>query len=111
MTQVVAKPKFVLKSMSIWGAIIQVVSMGIAVVKPLAEATGYTVPVEPGDVESIGNAGLAAIGAIGTLAGAFLGIWGRFRAGKTVQPISLTVNAPAQTVTVAKPPALGKSSG
>lgn len=100
-TQVVAvQPKFVLKSMTIWGAIMQVVSMGVAVVGPIADATGYSNPVQPGDVELIGNTGMAAIGAIGTLVGAFFGIWGRFRAGKNAQPVTMAPNAAPVTVVV-----------
>lgn len=111
MTQVVAQPKFVLKSMSIWGAITSVISMAIAVVGPIAEATGYSNPVQPGDVEVVSQAGASVIGALGTLAGSVLVIWGRFRAGKTAQPITITPNAPVQTITIAKPPAVGKSTG
>ena len=111
MTQVIAQPKFVLKSMSIWGALVSVLSTAYVVVGPILDATGVTVPVTPGDITTVGQAGGNAIAAVGALAGALLTIWGRFRAGKTAQPVSLTVNAAPESVTVVKPPAVGKSSG
>ncbi len=111
MTQVVAQPKFVLKSMSIWGALVSLVSTAYVVVGPILESTGITVPVTPTDVTTVGQAGGNAIAAVGALAGALLTIWGRFRAGRTAQPVSMVPAAPPVTVTVVKPPAMGKSSG
>jgi hypothetical protein len=108
---VVSQPKFVLKSMSIWGAIMQVISMGVAVVGPIADATGYSNPVQPGDIETIGNTGMAVIGGLGTLIGAFFGIWGRFRAGKSVQPVSIIPNAAPVMIEVVQPPAIPKATG
>lgn len=100
-TQVVAvQPKIFLKSMTIWGAFIQVISMIVAVAGPLMDATGYSNPVQPGDVEIISNTGAAVIGAIGTLAGAVLTIVGRFRAGRNAQPVALAPNASPASVTV-----------
>lgn len=111
MTQVIAQPKFVLKSMSIWGALISVLSTAYVVVGPILEATGVSVPVTPTDVNDIGQAGGNAIAAIGALVGSVLTIWGRFRAGRIAQPISIVPNAPIATMTVVKPPAVGKASG
>lgn len=108
---VIAQPKFVLKSMSIWGAIISVLSMGLQVVGPILEATGNTNPVQTGDVEVVAGAGQQIVSGLGTLVGAVLVIWGRFRAGRTPQPVSMTINAAPQTVEVVKPPAIPKSTG
>jgi uncharacterized membrane protein len=105
-TSVAVQPKIFLKSMSIWGAFAQVVSMIVAVAGPLMDATGYSNPVQPGDVEIITNTGAAAIGAVGTLAGAIMVIVGRLRAGRTSQPITFTPNAAPVSVIVvpASPP-------
>lgn len=110
-TTVVAQPKFVLKSMSIWGAIVSVFSMGLQVGGPILDAIGVTSPVQPGDVQVVSDAGSQIISGIGTAIGAALVVWGRFRAGRTAQPVSMTVNANPLTVEVARPPAIPKSSG
>lgn len=110
MTQVIAQPKFILKSMTIWGALVSLASTAYVVVGPILEATGITVPVTPTDVTTVGQAGGNAIAAVGALAGALLTIWGRYKAGRVAQPIAIAPANPV-TVTVVKPPAVGKSLG
>ena len=110
MTQVVAQPKFILKSMTIWGALVSLASTAFVVVGPILEATGITVPVTPGDVGAVGQAGGNAIAAVGALAGALLTIWGRYKAGRVAQPIAVAPAGPV-AITVVKPDTLGKSSG
>lgn len=111
-TSVPVQPKIFLKSMSIWGAFTQVISMVIAVAGPIMDATGITNPVQPGDVEIITNTGAAVIGAVGTLAGAIMTIIGRLRAGKTPQPITFAPSAAPVSVIVvpATAPAQGSPS-
>lgn len=103
-TQIAAvpvQPKIFLKSMTIWGAFAQLISMVVAVAGPLMDATGYSNPVQPGDVEIITNTGAAAIGAVGSLVGAVMVIVGRIRAGKTAQPISAApAAAPVKVIVV-----------
>lgn len=109
-TAVPVQPKFIGKSMTIWGAIMQVISMGVAVGGPILDAVGVTNPVQPGDVETIGQTGMAAIGAVGTLIGAFFTVWGRFRSGTTAQPVSMAAGAAPVKVLVVPADTTGVSS-
>jgi len=110
-TTVLAQPKWIGKSMSIWGALIALAATTYQVAGPIADAVGVTVPVTPQDIQAAGNAGAAVISAIGAIAGLGLTVWGRFRAGRNVQPVAMLPNEPPKTVTVTKPPHSGDKTG
>lgn len=111
MSTVLAKPKWIGKSMTIWGSVIAIATTAYQTVGPVLDAVGVTVPITPADIEAAGNAGSLAITGVGAVVGLVLTWWGRIRAGKNVQPVTLTGAAESQIVTVATPPATGKSSG
>ncbi len=110
MTNVLSQPKWVGRSSTIWGAIIAVIATGYQVVGPIADTIGITIPVTPGDIQAANNSGAAIISGIGALAGLALTVWGRFKAGKVTQPVSVFPNAPKTTVTVVTPQALTKKA-
>lgn len=112
-TTVIAQPKWIGKSTTFWGALIGVAAVAYQTVGPILDAVGVTVPVTADDIQQAGEVGTKAITAIAGIVGFGLTIWGRFKAGKTAQPVSLTPNAPPKTVEVVKPPGnnVGKSTG
>lgn len=111
MAIVTAQPKWIGKSMTIWGSLIAVAATAYQVLGPILDAVGVTVPITPQDIQDAGNVGGNVITAVTAAAGLVLTWWGRFRSGTNVQPISLTPNAPKEVVTITTPPAVPKSTG
>lgn len=111
MATTLAKPKWIGKSMTIWGSIIAIAATAYQTIGPIADAVGVTVPVTPEDIQAAGNAGELAITGIGAVAGLVLTWWGRWRAGKNVQPVAMLPNAESTIVTVTTPPAIPKNTG
>lgn len=109
----ITQPKWIAKSTTFWGALISFATVGLSTVGPILDAVGVTIPVTPADIEAASNTGTLAIQAAGAVVGLFATIFGRWKAGKTAQPVSMLPNAPATTLEVAKPPSgvTGKSSG
>lgn len=104
------QPKWVGKSMTIWGGIIGALTILVPIITQLAGSIGTTVPVDPTDVTSIGDAVGTTIKAIGGVATLVMVFWGRIRAGRVAQPVSMVPNAPAVTVVLPTSTA-GKRSG
>lgn len=112
-TTVEVQPKWILKSLTFWGAALSAAAVAYQVGKPIADSVGFTVPVTPEDIQNVQHVGAAAITAIGGVVGLGLTIWGRFKAGKTPQPVTILPSAPdtTHTVEIVKPPATPKSTG
>lgn len=112
-TTIPVQPKFILKSMSIWGVIVMAASYVAPIVGTLTGLAGHPVDVPPGDIQTVGTSVGTAIQSVGMAIGAILGVWGRYRAGKVAQPIAVaptnkivSVEIPATTSSAA-----GKKSG
>lgn len=105
MSTVLAKPKWIGKSMTIWGSLIAIATTGYQTVGPILDAVGVTVPITPADIEAASNAGSLIITGVGAAAGLIITWIGRFRAGRNVQPITMAPSAESKIVTVVTPPA------
>lgn len=104
-TEVVSvQPKWVGKSMTIWGAVVSAVSIFVPIVKQIATQVGTDIPVEPSDITNVGSAVGTTIQAVGGLAGLLLTWIGRVRAGKNPQPIVTVPTSEPVAVTVEKSP-------
>jgi len=111
MTTMLAQPKWIGKSMTIWGSIVAIAATAYQTIGPILDAVGITAPVTPGEIEAAGNAGSLIITGGTALVGLIVTWIGRIRAGRNVQPVTVLPNAQSEIVTVAKPPATGKSTG
>lgn len=105
MATVLAKPKWIGKSLSVWGAIIAMAATAFQVIGPIADAVGVTVPVTPQDVQEASHTGELVITAVGAVVGLVLTVVGRIRAGNNVQPVSMLPAAESKIVSVVTPPA------
>lgn len=103
-TSVVAQPKWIGKSTSVWGALIALAAVAYQTVGPLADAVGVTVPVTGEDIQEASKVGSNIITALGGAVGFGLTLWGRWKAGKNPQPVTFAPNAAPMIVNVAKPP-------
>lgn len=110
-TTVVAQPKWLGRSTTIWGALIALAATAYQVVGPIADAVGVTVPVTPEDIAAASHAGSAILSGVGAAVGLALTIWGRFKAGRIAQPISVVPGAPPVSIEVIKSGTSGKTSG
>jgi hypothetical protein len=93
MAEAVVQPKWALKSVSIWSTIVASALMAFQVAGPIVNGLGVDVPVTPKDIQDVGNLGSNLIVATASVATFFAGLWGRFRAGKVVAPVSMVPNA------------------
>lgn len=90
------QPKWAGKSVTIVGVVMAALSI---IVQFLAPMLGLDLTVT--DVENIQEALMVLIVAGGGLFGSVMAVWGRFRSGKLIQPVSFVPNAPAVKVVLA----------
>jgi len=103
------QPKWVGKSMTIWGSLFALIAVGFKTLGPVLDLVGVTVPITEVDVEAVKTAGTDAIALAGSVFGTVLVWWGRFRAGRTAQPVTLNPAAtdPVSVVVVKSPKGSG----
>lgn len=99
-TSVPVQPKWVGKSMTIWGSLFALIAVAYGTVGPILDAVGVTIPVTPQEIEAVKNVGTDTIKLAGTIFGTALVWWGRIRAGRNAQPITFTPDATPVTVKV-----------
>lgn len=98
----VVQPKWAVKSISIWSTIIGAALMAYQVAGPIISGFGVDVPVTPEDINNVKNLGSNLIVAAASVAAFVGGIFGRWKAGRIVAPISMLPNADPVRVAVVR---------
>lgn len=95
-SSMLVQPKWVGKSATIIGVVMAALSI---IVQFLAPMLGIDLSVT--DIENIQEALMVLIVAGGGLFGSIMAVWGRFRAGKLIQPVSFVPYADPVKVALA----------